>query len=234
VTLSFLRRAVCSVVRRAGLAGSDAPASVSGVEEPAGFYDQLYAGSPEYRLPYERSFYYFLWSVIVDRLRQAKLRRILEIGCGPGQLAAYLLEQGAETYTGLDFSPNAIAMAQRNAPRGRFVVGDARSPKIHVETEHDVVICTEVLEHINDDLLVIAQFRPGKRCISSVPNFPYESHVRHFKDAGEVVARYGRFFTGLDVMTFRSPRDANDRFFLLDGIRNEVVMSQDVEQGASA
>ena len=63
-------------------------------------------------------------------------------------------------------------------------------------------------------------FTAGKRCLCTVPNFPYESHVRHFKDAAEVAARYGPFLDGLDVMEFRSPRDPADRFFLMDGIRN--------------
>ena len=42
------------------------------------------------------------------------------------------------------------------------VVGDARDPQIHGEVEHEAIICTEVLEHIEDDLQVIGHFRPGK------------------------------------------------------------------------
>jgi SAM-dependent methyltransferase len=216
--MQLIRRGLGRLSRGLGLT---APAAQpTSREEPAGWYDQLYAGTAEYHKSYEQSFYYFLWSVIVDRIRLAKLRRILEIGCGPGQLAGYLLEQGVEKYTGLDFSPQAIAMARQSVPAGEFVVGDARSPEIHARTEHDAIICTEVLEHIEDDLVVVSRFLPGKRCFCSVPNFPYDSHVRHFRDSAEVVDRYGRFFTALDVCTFKSPREPADRFFLFDGIRN--------------
>ncbi|MEJ7639368.1 MAG: class I SAM-dependent methyltransferase [Singulisphaera sp.] len=129
-----------------------------------------------------------------------------------------------ERYVGLDFSPAAIAKAE-TLRRGRFVVGDARAPEIYREVEHEAVVCTEVLEHIQDDLLVVSRFGAGKRCLCSVPNFPYESHVRHFRHAGEVKERYGPYFGDCDVMTFKSPISdtANIEeyeYFLLDGVRN--------------
>ncbi len=215
--LDLMRRMAGSVARTLGL--RKAAPEPSGREEDAGFYDTLYTSVEEYHLPYQRSLYYFMWSVIADRLRRAGTKRVLEIGCGAGQLAAYLLDQGVEGYTGLDFSPAAVGLARKNAPAGTFVVGDARDPAIHA-AEHEVVICTEVLEHIEADLLVLSHFTPGKRCLCTVPSFPYESHVRHFKDAAEAAARYGAFFESLDVMTFRSPRDPADRFYLMDGVRN--------------
>jgi SAM-dependent methyltransferase len=220
LALAILKQAVRRVGNGLGLSR---PASPLGREENAGWYDTLYGSSADYQCGYAESFYYFLWAVIADRIRRAGFRRVLEIGCGPGQLAAFLLEQGVTEYTGLDFSPAAIALARKHAPRGTFVVGDARSPEIHASAAHDVVICTEVLEHIEKDLLVVSNFSPGKRCLCSVPNFPYESHVRHFADARAVADRYGWLFRDLDVMTFPSPRSRTDLFFLLDGVRNDAT-----------
>jgi SAM-dependent methyltransferase len=201
----------------------------NGSEESADWYDKLYTEVDVYHRPFYRSFYYFLWAVIADRLRTANIRRVLEIGCGPGQLAAMLLEQGVEEYVGVDFSPKAIAMARENAPRGRFLVGDARTTDLHSEVDHEVVICTEVLEHIEDDLLTLSRFIPGKRCIYSVPNFAYPSHVRYFRRAEEVRTRYGPFFRELDVTILKSPNstpDQTDLFFLADGVRNDRVIEQ--------
>ena len=73
----------------------------------------------------------------------------------------------------------------------------------------------------------VAGFRPGKRCFCSVPSFDDPSHVRHFRDAAEVVARYGPFFRDLDVATFASPRSdphARYDFFLFEGVRNDHVI----------
>ncbi|MBX9584271.1 MAG: class I SAM-dependent methyltransferase [Gemmataceae bacterium] len=193
-----------------------------GGEKGAGYYDALYAGSDGYKAPYHRSHYYFLWAVIADRARRDGVRRAFEVGCGPAQLAAFLLDQGVEGYTGFDLSPTAVEMARRAVPRGEFFVGSGLDPGAFARAAGaDLLICTEVLEHIEDDLGVVSLFPPGLRCICTVPNFPYESHVRHFRDADEVRGRYGPFFRELDVATFRSPRGADDRFFLFDGVRND-------------
>lgn len=166
-----------------------------------------------------------MWAVIVDRIRRGGYQRILEIGCGPGQLATFLKDQGIREYVGLDFSPTAIALAKENVPGGRFLVGDARTSEIYREYNYDLLLCTEVLEHIQEDLGVIANIPSEKRCICSVPNFPFESHVRHFRNAGEVADRYSKFFRAFDVFTLPSPCSPADAFYLFEGVRNDLAGS---------
>lgn len=48
---------------------------------------------------------------------------ILEVGCGPGQVAAYLASRGADV-AGLDLSPEMIAEARRLHPKLSFEIGD--------------------------------------------------------------------------------------------------------------
>jgi SAM-dependent methyltransferase len=48
---------------------------------------------------------------------------ILEVGCGPGQVAAYLHARGADV-SGLDLSPEMIAAATADHPAIAFAVGD--------------------------------------------------------------------------------------------------------------
>jgi SAM-dependent methyltransferase len=213
------RRAIRAV---RSLVGRSAPPEGVPPERAAGYYDEMYADDEaKYQTPYYLCKYYFLWTVIADRLRRAGVRRVLDIGCGPGRLATLLLEQGVEQYIGVDFSPVAVEMAGRNVPdpRARFLAGDARDPAIYRDNPHEVLICTEVLEHVDADLEVVAAFIPGRRCICSVPNFPYPSHVRHFADAAEVAARYGSFFDDFDVLTLKGPHRTPDKYFLMDGIR---------------
>lgn len=51
---------------------------------------------------------------------------VVEVGCGPGQIAARLAAAGAEV-TGLDVSAAMVAEARRRVPGVRFEVGDLRS-----------------------------------------------------------------------------------------------------------
>ena len=70
-------------------------------------------------------------------------------------------------------------------------------------------------------MIVLDRFPAGTRCLCTVPNFPYESHVRHFRDPGEVAARYGSFFGDFDVAGFKGTQSRGEMYFLFDGIRND-------------
>lgn len=189
-------------------------------ERAAGYYDDAYAASEEYRLPYPRSRYYFAWTVIVDRVRRSGLNRVLEIGCGPGQLAEFLVDQGVRRYVGFDFSRVAIDMARaKNLPGARFEVDDARTSSLYEEAAGAYLVCTEVLEHVEEDVTILDRIPPGTPCVCTVPSFPYESHVRHFETADAVRRRYGAHFDGFDVLALARP-DADGRYYVFGGTRN--------------
>jgi uncharacterized protein YceH (UPF0502 family) len=50
---------------------------------------------------------------------------VVEVGCGPGHVTAYLAEAGADA-TGIDLSPGMVAEARRRFPEGSYEVGDLR------------------------------------------------------------------------------------------------------------
>lgn len=191
-----------------------------GTEQPAEWYDNKFQTTPSFQAEYYLSNYYFLWSVIADRIVSSGIANVLDIGCGPGQFAALLREWGIVNYTGLDFSETAIDLARRQAPEFQFIVGDVHTSDVFTQVPHDVIVCTEVLEHLEDDRGIISRFGTSKRCLCSVPSFPDPSHVRFFSSAAEVRTRYQPFFEALNVRCFRAATYENSRFFLLDGIRN--------------
>lgn len=51
--------------------------------------------------------------------------RIADLGCGPGHIAAFLADLGAEV-VGLDLSEGMVSVARERAPTARFVQGDLR------------------------------------------------------------------------------------------------------------
>jgi uncharacterized protein YceH (UPF0502 family) len=50
---------------------------------------------------------------------------VVEVGCGPGHVTAYLAGAGADA-TGIDLSPGMVAEARRRFPDGSYQVGDLR------------------------------------------------------------------------------------------------------------
>jgi SAM-dependent methyltransferase len=195
---------------------------VIGRERSSEWYDQKFRETEAYHVGYQDSPYYPLWAVIVDRLRRDGIRRVLDIGCGPGQLAELMFDRGIDEYTGLDFSEAAIELARERAPAGRFIVGDARSARVYTDVEYDALVCTEVLEHIQDDLSVVRRFRPRIRCVFSVPNYPSEGHVRWFSGVDAVNDRYAGHFGHLDLTEFPIGGSATAVIYLADGYRNTV------------
>jgi uncharacterized protein YceH (UPF0502 family) len=63
---------------------------------------------------------------LLDRVAaHADGRPVVEVGCGPGHVTAFLAEAGADA-TGVDLSPGMVAEARRRFPDGSYEVGDLR------------------------------------------------------------------------------------------------------------
>jgi 2-polyprenyl-3-methyl-5-hydroxy-6-metoxy-1,4-benzoquinol methylase len=140
-----------------------------------------------------RSIYYPLYRAVCRYI--GVKRRILEVGCGTGALAHHLLDTTGVAYCGFDFSPVAIQRAgERTGRNDCFFVGDARAPESY-RPAYDTIVCLEVLEHIEHDLDVVANWKSGCECICSVPNFDYETHVRLFRYEREITSRYGHLIS---------------------------------------
>jgi len=70
---------------------------------------------------------------------------VLELGCGTGSVLARL--SGIESLTGLDRSPEMLAVARRKVPRARLFEGDMAS--FRLEEQFDVVVCVfDSLNHL--------------------------------------------------------------------------------------
>ncbi|KYG98544.1 hypothetical protein SE91_08540 [Bradyrhizobium sp. DOA1] len=74
---------------------------------------------------------------------------MLDVGCGPANVLAYLPELD---YTGIDHNEGHIAFArQRYDGRGRFIVGSADQLEQSGES-FDLINVSAILHHLDDDL----------------------------------------------------------------------------------
>ena len=188
------------------------PANATSARGP-GYYDAR-TSRRTFSTHYAESRYYPLWSVIADRLRPLTDRAILEVGCGTGQLAELLRDHGMDDYVGFDFSPERILSARERLPQMTFVVADAFVTDLY-DGDYDTVICTEFLEHVNDDRGSIRRIRPGTRFIATVPNYGGGAHVRHFVSMQEVRSRYEHLLDSPSITEWKQPK--GKVMYLIDG-----------------
>jgi trans-aconitate methyltransferase len=115
----------------------------------------------------------FVWEKardLVELLAPQKGERILDIGCGIGQLTAAIAATGAQV-VGVDRSPEMIAEAHKKFPTLRFEVCDAR--ELPFVDEFDAVFSNAALHWIPDAEPVVAGI------------------VRTLKTEGRFVAEFG-------------------------------------------
>ncbi len=112
--------------------------------------------------------------------------RILDIGCGQGDLARDLGRMFPESeIAGLDFSATGIQVASRKVPGARFVQRNLIEPGDPgpLAGWAQFAVCAEVLEHLDDPALLLKNaseyLAPGCLLIVTVPGGPQSEFDRH-------------------------------------------------------
>lgn len=173
-----------------------------GEEKDKSYYDNGYNSQEEYKKPYKESRYYVLWTQALQFVKRVPLPKILEIGCGPGQFAHYLYDEGYKDYLGFDFSSKAIEIAKKRCQQN-FICADAKKdfPLNNYFKDYNLVISLETLEHIKEDLDVIKNIREEIPVIFSVPSFDDPAHVRWFSSQRQVRKRYYQLIDIHEIIT---------------------------------
>ena len=107
----------------------------AGWTERAAFYDSHFAPITRQAL-----------DELVRTLAVGPGTRLLDIGCGTGDLAARAVARGADV-TGIDVASTMVAIARAKVPRARFLVGDAEALGFGPGT-FDAVACAFCIWHL--------------------------------------------------------------------------------------
>jgi SAM-dependent methyltransferase len=139
---------------------------------------------------------------VVTLLAPRPGERILDLGCGTGQLARRIADAGASV-VGIDVSEAMIARAREQFPELDFSIQDARD--FHFEQPFDAVFSNAVLHWVSGQdqaaACVAAALRPGGRFVAELGG---HGNVRAILDAT---------YAALERASYPLSREAEPFFF---------------------
>lgn len=120
-------------------------------------------------------------SYIDEFIAKLSGKKVLDIGCGAGQVTDYLTQKGIETI-GIDFSEELLKIARKNFPSSKFILADVCE---YEQKEHvDGIITKDVLFHLPDENL-IAVLQKFKKLLK--PNGNLCIILEMMKETGEQI-----------------------------------------------
>lgn len=143
---------------------------------------------------------YFIQQIV----RPESKMRILDIGCGTGNIINYLPTD--IEYIGYDPSDKYIKQARKSfADRGKFVVGYFDQEEAHKYEKFDIIICIGVLHHLDDEearnlmeLFVGALKESGRFCSLDCTFVEEQSRIARYlieQDRGRNVRFYNEYIS---------------------------------------
>ena len=148
-----------------------------------------------------------MWDIYYWRLRHhykvvEKFLRgtTLDIGCGPGFLAA-AVQPNEAWYTGVDISNKAIELGQMLFPAARFIQHDASKDKLPFrDNTFMTVVCSELIEHTPDFGFLLSEIHRVSKSYMVLtvpvsmggvghvwPKWEYQDLIDHFSSMGKIL-----------------------------------------------
>ena len=110
---------------------------------------------------------------------------VVDVGCGTGHLLRFLVDKmstSPERIVGIDHSEAGIRRARALLPSGTWLVDDLYGASLGSD-QFDLVLCTEVLEHVHEPTRAVEILRricaPGGRVAITVPDGARDSWEGH-------------------------------------------------------
>lgn len=145
-------------------------------------------------------------------------KTILDVGCGEGFVDQFLIKKNPQyRISGIDISPESIRLAKKRVPELLARQGNVYNLSFK-DNSFDLVICMEVLEHLDKPQKAIKEIRrvSKKYCLFSVPNEPIFSFLSLL--SGSYIKRLGRHPDHINYWSKKSFQNLIQRYF------NKIIM----------
>ena len=142
----------------------------------------------------------------------SSVNSVLDVGCGDGRACIALAKElgPGVKFVGVDYSPGRLKLAKERIAKENserksndqldvtFVHGDVYSfmaDAVKAEDRYDLVVCSEVLEHlVRPDIVADAITKITDWCVGSVPlQLPCTGHLKVFDSVLEVQETFPKF-----------------------------------------
>lgn len=147
-------------------------------------YDELWSGAwgdmqahgPVHRHALER---------LVTTVAELPVHSVLDVGCGSGQNLRALAASGIYSLAGIDVSDKALERARVAVPDADLYCMDVQLQKL--ETQFDLVMSLQVVEHVPDDLALLRNIRLMSKRYVIIATMegkmrPSESRIGHLRN----------------------------------------------------
>ena len=137
-----------------------------------------------------------------------KGKTVLDAGCGTGELAGLIAKRGVKRVVGIDYSKDAIAVAQKNwkAPNLEFFQKDINQ----IKEKFDIIVSLGTLEHLDEPFVVLKKLKnllnPSGSLIITCPNWTnprgYILQTLRFLFDAKITLADIHYFSPLDFQNF--------------------------------
>lgn len=113
----------------------------------------------DYDNSHDGKFVNCMYQEIVDRVRNLKGDKILDLGCGNGNIINLLKKEREASYYGLDICENMIEEAKKKCGEYvKFTVGDAENLP-YKDDQFDIIICNASFHHYTKPEVAIKEIK---------------------------------------------------------------------------
>ncbi len=131
-------------------------------------------------------------NLFVNKIKELGSKEILDAGCGSGELIISILNKvDGINISGFDLSNDVIEKNKKRIKKARFFTQDLSKKINNIKNKYDLVICSEVIEHLKDwriaiDNLSLVVNQGGYVIVTTQTGKPHRhhlelGHLRHFK-----------------------------------------------------